>query len=298
MTSVWSDPDIQRRLATVRLCVLDVDGTILNSHHEVTDRTRAAVHDAQSAGLEVLLATSRGPAALKPVLDDLRAPAGTPFVASQGALLGSFSEDGRLDIIAHRPAPFDHALAIADLAGALGLSVSWYSRASWLVGAVDPAVEREAVITHSTPTVADLERQTEGPDKLMIIAARDQFELLHHVRKTLGTGLRGQISNPTYLEVTAADVDKASAVLHYSGTRGYRPSQVMVMGDGPNDLGMFSVAGISVAPANASPEVLGAADVVSPSNDEDGVAYVLTRIIQTRAKTCRRSDGMLPDTDQ
>jgi Cof subfamily protein (haloacid dehalogenase superfamily) len=284
-TSGWSDPDIQRRLAAVRLCVLDVDGTLLNSRHQVTDRTRIAVHDAQSAGLEVLLATSRGPAALKSVLDELRAPAGTSFVASQGAVLGSFGEDGRLDITAHHPAPLDQALVIARLAGALGLSVSWYSRSSWLVEALDPAIEREAEITHSTPTLADLGRQTEGPDKLMVIAASDELEILHQVEGKLGPGLRGQISNPTYLEITSADVDKASTVLHYSENQGYRSAQVMVMGDGPNDLGLFAVAGLSVAPANARPEVLGAADVVSPSHDEDGVAFVLRRINQTSAKT-------------
>jgi Cof subfamily protein (haloacid dehalogenase superfamily) len=293
MTSVWSDPDIRRRLAPVRLCVLDVDGTTLSSRHEVTVRTRAAVHAAQSAGLEVLLASSRGPAALKPVLDDLHAPAGTPFVASQGAVLGSFGEDGQLHITAHRPAPLDQALAVARRAAVLGLSVSWYSRASWLVEAVDPAIEREAAITHSTPTIADLGRQAEGPDKLMVIAAHDRIGLLHQLRENLGSGLRGQRSNPTYLEVTAADVDKASTVLEHSRTRGYRPAQVLVMGDGPNDLGMFSVAGISVAPANASPEVLAAADAVSPSNDDDGVAFVLTRLIQVRAGTAR-SDRTTP----
>ena len=282
MASVWSEPEIQRRLTPVRLCVLDVDGTTLTSRHEVTARVSAAVHDTQSAGLEVLLATSRGPAALQPVLDDLDAPAGTPFVASQGAVLGSFGEDGRLGIVAHRPAPLGEALAAARLAGSLGLSVSWYSRSSWLVEAVDPAIEREAAITHCRPTVADLGRQTEGPDKLMVIAAPDKVELLQQVREKLGSGLRGQVSNPNYLEVTAGDVDKASTLLSYADARGYRPEQVLVMGDGPNDLGMFSVSGISVAPANASPEVLDAADVVSPSNDEDGVAFVLRCLTETR----------------
>lgn len=284
MLSVWSDPDLRERLATVRLCVLDVDGTTLNSRHEVTDRVRAAVHDAQSAGLEVVLATSRGPAALEPVLDDLRAPAGTPFIASQGAVLGSFGQDGRLDIRAHRPAPLDEALVVARLAGSLGLSVSWYSRSSWLVATVDAAIEREAAVTHSEPTVADLGRQTEGPDKLMVIAAPGEVELLQRLKERLGSGLQGQISNPTYLEITAADVDKASAVLLYADTRGYRPEQVLVMGDGPNDLGMFSVAGVSVAPANASAEVLDAADLVSPSNDEDGVAFLLRCLVEARVR--------------
>jgi Cof subfamily protein (haloacid dehalogenase superfamily) len=285
MTSAWSDPDVQRRLAAVQLCVLDVDGTLLNSRHEVTGQTRAAVHAARSAGLEVLLATSRGPAAVRPVLDGLRAPAGAPFVASQGALLGSFGADGRLEVWAHRPAPLDESLAAARLAGSLGLSVSWYARSRWLVEVVDAAIEREAAITRSRPTVAVLGQQPDGPDKLMVIARHDQLDLMHHVRHRLGPGLRGEISNPTYLEVTAADVDKSSTVLRWSSARGYGPAQVMVMGDGPNDLGTFAVAGLSVAPANARPQVLAAADLISPSNDEDGVAYVVTRVLETRPRS-------------
>ena len=47
------------------------------------------------------------------------------------------------------------------------------------------------------------------------------------------------------------------------------------MGDGPNDLGLFSVAGLSVAPANARHDVLAASDLRTVSNDHDGVARVL-----------------------
>jgi hydroxymethylpyrimidine pyrophosphatase-like HAD family hydrolase len=59
---------------------------------------------------------------------------------------------------------------------------------------------------------------------------------------------------------------------------------------------MFSVAGISVAPANARSEVLRAADVVAPSNDDDGVAVVLTQLIQVSATTHGRSGGIVPET--
>lgn len=281
-TPPWP-PELQPRLTRIRLAVLDVDGTLLTSRHEVTPGVRQAVHDAQAAGLEVMLASSRGPSALKPVLDDLHAAPGTPFVASQGAVAGSFDADGLLQVARHRPAPLEEALAVARHADALGLSVSWYAGREWLVTRVDAAVELEAEITHSAPTVADLSRRTEGPDKLMIIAPPDRLDGLRAVKAALGPGLLGQISNPTYLEITAAGVDKAAAVLHHAAARGHEASTLLVMGDGPNDLGMFAVAGLSVAPANARPEVLAAADAVSPSNDEDGVAFVLSALVRARA---------------
>jgi len=91
--------------------------------------------------------------------------------------------------------------------------------------------------------------------------------------------LRAQISNPTYLEITRADVDKAMAVAEYCRTIGIGASDVLAIGDGPNDLAVFAFAGVSVAPANARPEVLAAADIVTASNDEDGVAVYLDRLL-------------------
>ena len=53
---------------------------------------------------------------------------------------------------------------------------------------------------------------------------------------------------------------------------------MLAIGDGPNDLGMFTFAGISVAPANARTEVIAAADYITATNDDDGVAHVLNAL--------------------
>lgn len=53
----------------------------------------------------------------------------------------------------------------------------------------------------------------------------------------------------------------------------------MAIGDGPNDLGLFALAGTSVAPANARPEVMAAATWTTRSNDDDGVAWALSVLI-------------------
>jgi hydroxymethylpyrimidine pyrophosphatase-like HAD family hydrolase len=58
---------------------------------------------------------------------------------------------------------------------------------------------------------------------------------------------------------------------------GYGPEDVVAFGDMPNDLPMLAWAGHSVAVGNAHPEVLGAVDEVTASNDDDGVAQVLER---------------------
>jgi Cof subfamily protein (haloacid dehalogenase superfamily) len=272
------------RLEAIRLCVLDVDGTLLTSRHDVSRATRAAVEAAHAAGLRVLLASSRSPSALRPVLEGLGQASGTPFVASQGAVLGHFTEDGTLRTGLHTPAPLEDARAVARRASALGLSVSWYSLADWLVPVLDELVAREAAITRCRPTVADLDTQDRGPDKLMLISPADSIPALASLAADLPPSLRGQLSHANYLEITAATVDKASAVATFCREQDLTSAQVLAIGDGPNDRGLLELAGVGVAPRNARADVPAAADLRTASNDDDGVARVLEHLVRLRGR--------------
>jgi hydroxymethylpyrimidine pyrophosphatase-like HAD family hydrolase len=80
------------------------------------------------------------------------------------------------------------------------------------------------------------------------------------------------------LEISAAGVSKASALARLCGQRGIDSRDVIAFGDMPNDLPMLAWAGSAVAVANAHPEVIAAADEVTASNEESGVARVLERL--------------------
>ena len=261
-----------------QLCVIDVDGTLLTSRHQVTAGTRAALAQARAAGVQVMLASSRGPGALLPVLAGAGATAGEVFVASQGALTGRLCGPGdRIEVLRRRPAPLAAALELADSAVAAGLAVGWFTGADWLVSHVDDQVRSETSVVGVQPRVADLSGQGEGPDKMMLICP--DVAVLEMLRRALPSGLQAQVSNPTYLEVTAAGVDKASAVAAYCTEAGIPAAAVVAIGDGPNDLGLFAYAGTCVAPANARPEVLERADLVVASNDDDGVAEAIRTLL-------------------
>jgi hydroxymethylpyrimidine pyrophosphatase-like HAD family hydrolase len=74
-------------------------------------------------------------------------------------------------------------------------------------------------------------------------------------------------------------VTKASALAELADRHGISSSEVVAFGDMPNDLAMLAWAGRSVAVANAHPEVLDAASEVTGSNDDDGVAQVVERLV-------------------
>jgi hydroxymethylpyrimidine pyrophosphatase-like HAD family hydrolase len=86
-------------------------------------------------------------------------------------------------------------------------------------------------------------------------------------------------SREALLEISAPGVTKASALAGLAGRAGISSAQVVAFGDMPNDLPMLAWAGRAVAVANAHPEVLALADEITASNDDDGVALVLERLV-------------------
>lgn len=263
----------------IRLFAIDVDGTLLDSRHELSAATKAAISHVRNRGVEVLLASSRGPVAMEAILLALRLTDPVAFVASQGAITASYSSDHTLRLIDQQSMPTEAAQQIVRAAAEVGISVNWFAGAHWYVSTVDHTVASEARIVGATPTVRDLLAETTGPDKLMLIAPTNDPAPLRRIAERLPTGLKAQTSNPTYLEITRADVDKASAVARYCAQRGIPAASVVALGDGPNDLGLFAYAGTSIAPANARAQVLAAATLLTRSNDADGVAHALTTLV-------------------
>jgi hypothetical protein len=98
----------------------------------------------------------------------------------------------------------------------------------------------------------------------------------------LGHAVDATYSGAGFLEVAAAGVDKASALAWLCAQRSLTPHHVVAVGDMINDLAMLRWAGRSIAVANAHPEVLAVVDEVVGSNDEDGVAAIIERLLQAR----------------
>jgi hydroxymethylpyrimidine pyrophosphatase-like HAD family hydrolase len=120
------------------------------------------------------------------------------------------------------------------------------------------------------------------PSLKLMLRHRDLMadELLHRARELVGhlAELSHSNSADSLLEIAAAGVSKASALTRVCAERGIASEEVIAFGDMPNDLPMLRWAGHAVAVANAHPDLLQAADEITASNDEAGVARVLERL--------------------
>lgn len=90
------------------------------------------------------------------------------------------------------------------------------------------------------------------------------------------------------LEITHVNAQKGTALLRYAQTKKITPSQILAVGDSGNDLSMLSLdLGVTAAMANASATVKDVCSVIAPSNDQDGVAFLIEDILEQNELAAR-----------
>jgi hypothetical protein len=254
----------------------DLDGTLIRTDGTVSRRTCEAMAAAEAAGIVVALVTGRPPRWMGPVA---RATGHTGIaVCANGALLydlhsetvvGSTLLDGpaALAAVATLREAVPGLSFAAEFAPGFGHEPGY--RHGWDLGEVEVRVGSVEEIL-DRPVVKLLARHP----------TMDCDELLGLARDLLGADVAVTSSSAeALLEIAAPGVTKATALAGLAGSAGIAAEQVVAFGDMPNDLPMLAWAGRAVAVANAHPDVLALADEVTASNDDDGVARVLERLV-------------------
>src|SRR5580692_6660403 len=262
-----------------RLLAVDLDGTLLRSDGSVSARTRHALGRAVSAGLEVVMVTGRPARHVRQIegADHL----GDLAICLNGALVYDLERHAVVEET-RVPAVVAGEL-IARLRGALpgicfavevGLDHGWqpdYGRRrgrmeDWQLPPADALLLCQRGVNKLIAFHPDL-----SPEALV---ARSHDLVAERASVTY--------SGAPFLEIVAREVSKASALIRYCAERAIDRSQVVALGDMPNDLSMLTWAGRGIAMANAHPSVLAATAEVTGANDDDGVALVIERLLVTR----------------
>ena len=123
------------------------------------------------------------------------------------------------------------------------------------------------------------ETENRGTDKVQALFRyqTDKEEAWKRIRKVKGVEATGALENN--IEVNAEGVHKGMALLKLGEIFGISREEIAAFGDGSNDTMMLKTVGMGVAMANAMPEVKKAADRLTDSNDEEGVARFIEKYI-------------------
>jgi hydroxymethylpyrimidine pyrophosphatase-like HAD family hydrolase len=269
-------------MGEIRLVASDLDGTLLRPDETVSERTREAIVAVRRAGITLVLVTGRPPRALAPIA--ARIGVGGIAICANGAVVWDLDAGTMVDVT---PLAADLAAglvrelreAIPGVLFAVELEHGFGREAGWTDGTGPP---RPRLVERETPEVleADALELVTGPVvKLLVRHPTLPFpEVARRARQAVGEQAVVTWAGTRLLEISAAGVTKAWALERLCARLGVRRQEVLALGDMENDLPMLAWAGHSVAVANAQPDVLDAADEVTASNLDDGVALVLERL--------------------
>jgi Cof subfamily protein (haloacid dehalogenase superfamily) len=259
-----------------RLVATDMDGTILRSDKSVSERTRKIVGELEADGVEFVLVSARPPRVLKTIADcyGFKGLA----ICCNGAIIFDLESE---EMLRHTPVSYAEAISVASLLkdAMPGLGFAWER-------GVEFGCDPRFASLHTFPgedmsNPMDFLTLDESPFSKLIVLDPDNHPdtLIELAQRFAGPTVTITHSGAPFIEISARGVDKASALVALANDLSIPLSGVIAFGDMPNDLAMLEVAGYSVAVANAHPSVLERVDEVTVSNDEDGVAVVLERLL-------------------
>ena len=272
------------------LLAIDLDGTLLDARHRVSERNRAALHAAHEAGLKIAVCTGRSYTETRPILDEIGLDLDATVTVG-GALLTEVATGRTID---HITIPADLAREAANWLLHRDYCVMWLLDASTagFDGYLINAARRHAVIDRwfeMTPcrmrSRSDLPGADEPPLRISVV---DDIEVLESISGAFTVAFDSRMAsnvirvpayNFTVLEAFDATVDKWYGIEKLCRRWNIDARRTVAIGDDVNDLPMIERAALGVAVANAKPAVRSAADRVVPSNEEGGVAVLIEQLL-------------------
>jgi hypothetical protein len=259
-----------------KLVAIDVDGTLLDSKHQVSPGAAQAVEMISDQGIHAVLVSGRSHYMLKELLASLRV---SPYyIGSGGAIVATTAGE----IIAYSPVLRSDAEEITRLSRQLGLGVCFHEMTQQKCEISDAQMRAnlDAMTGSKISFIEDILANTgSAPEKITVFGQRPALEQLRLLLLALNLDISMVYSGPVYLEITRRGVSKGNALIKLAEHLNIPLENVAAIGDQQNDISMFEAVGLPIAMGNAIQEVKTAAAVIAPTNDEGGLAWALREVI-------------------
>lgn len=280
-----------------RLVALDIDGTVLNSKQEITEHLKDTLAALADRSVRTVLCTGRRWRSTMPVLEELE-HVHPVVVCSGGALVKRADDQRTLYTMPLKHETAREAIRLFRQGGLVPFLL--YDR---------PLEERELKLPANERGRADdlpyvkvngewmdtyPGRYAGGGEPPLVIYTVDAESRVRAAEGDLRDGLAGKATIKAMFQERFGE-DQIALEVHDPGASKWHalqwlidrwevgPGQVIAVGDDVNDIPMLEAAGLSFAMGNALPEVKQAAQAVTTSNDEDGVAAALRSVFMQDA---------------
>ena len=271
---------------TIRMIGVDLDGTLLNSEKQLTAYTRAVLIKAIEQEVAVVVATGRP---FSGVPDELKHFPGIRYALT--------ANGARILDMQKQKVVYENLLSVESSEKVIDILRKHHAIHEFFVDGVGYMNEdglKNVYAYFEDPHMAEYLQSTRIPvkdvkeklqtmkcevDKLQGIFRnqKDKEEALEELNTLSGIVVTAAMDNN--LEINKEGTNKGLGLLQLGKSLGISREEIMACGDGGNDVEMLKEVGFAVAMANGSDPVKKAADFVTVSNDEDGVAKAIERFV-------------------
>ena len=265
-----------------KLLVLDVDGTLLNDEREISKRTLAALLKVQQMGVRIVLASGRPTYGLMPLAKTLELGNYGGFVLSYNGCQIIKAQNG--EILFERRINPEMLPYLEKKARKNGFAIFTYHDNTLITDSPDNEYIKNEALLNNLKIIKEDEFSTAidfAPCKCMLVSDKEKalIGLEQHWEKRLAGTLDAFRSEPYFLEVVPCGVNKANTLGALLEHLGVTREEVIAVGDGVCDVTMLQLAGMGVAMGHSQDSVKVCADYVTASNEEDGVALAVEKLI-------------------
>lgn len=260
---------------------LDLDGTLVDSSKKISKENKEALWKAIDAGIAVIIATGRPALGVKHIIRELELEVRGGYVLNYNG--GRIMNCHNGEVMVEYMLPSECIPTINELARQSGTyACTYYNDMILAESDTDEYVIREAFCNNTTVyKVDDFAEFVNYPvNKCLIVGEHDKLLPVQvRLKELFPDKVDVFFSESYFLEIVPKNVAKSQGIKDVAKCLGITVEEVAAFGDGLNDIPMLEVAGLGVAMENAYPEVKRVADMIAPSNDDNGVAYVIEKYI-------------------
>jgi len=283
-----------------KLIAIDIDGTLLNSHGEITDKNKQAIQKALDKNIDVVLASGRMPKAILPIANEINS--NKYLISGNGAAIYNIQKE---EIIYNNYMSKQKVLEIIDICEKNSVFYNIYTNNSILTKSLNYNIlfyhnenkknpEDKKIKINIVEDMYSYIKNYDGDDllkiticdndkmifnsiinKLKTVKSIDVLEVGHMSRKIIQHGTEEFEISYFYTEITNENVNKWSAIEELIKILKITKDEVITIGDNINDKEMIENAGIGIVTGNSSPIMKEIANKVVSSNDESGVAEAI-----------------------
>ena len=286
-----------------KLVAIDLDGTMLDSYGVITEKTKKVLKEKINQGMEVVIASGRTTSSILPIVEEIGGI--NYFIAGNGALIYDVQNE---NVIYNKFIPKSKILEIIRICEENSIFYTVYTENEIITQSLKYNVlyyykenqKKEESKQTKIKIVENILNYIENSDnnnylKIMIcdeskfifnaminklrnIKNIEILDVGHQSRKFIKDGTEDIALEYYYTEITLEDVDKWESLKYLMGILEVDESEIIAIGDNENDKKMIQNAKLGVAMGQSAPKIIQIADIVTDSNDNDGVANILENI--------------------